>query len=211
MSNKLQKNAAFISKLIVAKVAIVTISSIIIIFVGLDKSSTSTTIAQSMTPCGYPFGGHLTQFRFGTIGSIQNGEDGKPQWILSGLWKTNLLNQSSNVVNSSNSIFDISFRMIMLNGSAMHTHFITDFVLQNKSMPNKAVQVFTGTSTMSMKEGPVPNVPTIIKIMNNKVISIWLDQSKLKNHFGNTPIYGIVLEPRFGARVGPSPHRINLY
>src|SRR5919202_3707498 len=211
MSNKLQKNAAFISKLIVAKVAIVTISSIIIIFVGLDKSSTSTTIAQSMTPCGYPFGGHLTQFRFGTIGSIQNGEDGKPQWILSGVWKTNLLNQSSNVVNSSNSVFDITFRMIMLNGSAIHTHFITDFVLQNKSMPNKAVQVFIGTSTMSMKEGPALTVPTIIKIMNNKVISIWLDQSKLKNHFGNTPIYGIVLEPRFGARVGPSPHRINLY
>ena len=210
MSNKLQKNAAFISKLIVAKVAIVTISSIII-FVGLDKSSTSTTIAQSMAPCGYPFGGHLTQFRFGTIGSIQNGEDGKPQWILSGVWNTNLLNQSSNVVNSSNSVFDISFGMIMLNGSAMHTHFITDYVLQNKSMSNKAVQVFTGTSTMSMKEGPISNVPTIIKIMNNKVISIWLDQSKLKNHFGNTPIYGIVLEPRFGARVGPSPHRINLY
>jgi hypothetical protein len=210
MSNKLQKNAAFISKLIVAKVAIVTISSIII-FVGLDKSSTSTAIAQSMASCGYPFGGHITQFRFGTIGSIQNGEDGKPQWILSGVWNTNLLNQSSNVVNSSNSVFDISFGMIMLNGSAMHTHFITDYVLQNKSMSNKAVQVFTGTSTMSMKEGPISNVPTIIKIMNNKVISIWLDQSKLKNHFGNTPIYGIVLEPRFGARVGPSPHRINLY
>src|ERR671933_2510127 len=204
MSNKLQKNAAFISRLIVATMAIVSISS-------LDKSSTSTAIAQSMALRGYPFGGHITQFRFGTIGSIQNGEDGKPQWILSGLWKTNLLNQSSNVVNSSNSIFDISFRMIMLNGSAMHTHFITDFVLQNKSMPNKAVQVFTGTSTMSMKEGLISNVPTIIKIMNNKVISIWLDQSKLKNHFGNTPIYGIVLEPRFGARVGPSPHRINLY
>ena len=204
MSNKLQKMPAFISKLIVAKVAIVTISS-------LDKSSTSTAIAQSMAHHGYPFGGHITLFRFGTIGSIQNGEDGKPQWILSGVWKTNLLNQSSTVVNSSNSVFDISFRMIMLNGSAIHTHFITDFVLQNKLMPNKAVQVFTGTSTMSMKEGPVSNVPTIIKIMNNKVISIWLDQSKLKNHFGNTPIYGIVLEHQFGARVGPSPHRINLY
>jgi hypothetical protein len=101
--------------------------------------------------------------------------------------------------------------MIMLNGSAMHTHFITDFVLINKSMPNTAVQVFAGTSTISMKEGPLSNIPTVIKIMNNKVISIWLDQSKLKNHFGNTPIYGIVLEPRFDVRAGSSPQCINLY
>jgi hypothetical protein len=47
--------------------------------------------------------------------------------------------------------------------------------------------------------------------MNNKVVSIWLDQPKLKNHFGYTPIYGVTLEPRFGVRVGSGPQRINVY
>jgi hypothetical protein len=67
--------------------------------------------------------------------------------------------------------------MIMLNGSAMHTHLITDFVLENKSMPNAAVRVFNGTSTMSMKEGPVMNISTTIKIMNDKVSGLTISQS----------------------------------
>jgi hypothetical protein len=33
-----------------------------------------------------------------------------------------------------------------------------------------------------------------IRITGDKVISIWLDPSKVNNHFGNTPIYGTVIE-----------------
>jgi hypothetical protein len=76
--------------------------------------------------------------------------------------------------------------MSMLNGSAMHTHAITNFVLKNKSMPNKSTEMFNGTSTVSMKQGPVTNVPTSIKIMSNKVISIWIEteavEEKLNAH-----------------------------
>jgi hypothetical protein len=198
MSKRALKKGGFYYFLIAASIAILTTS---IIFVTADKSNTNTAIAQPRIYRTYQFVGHFTHFRFGTIGSIQNGEGGRPAWILSGVWKTNLLNQSSNVVNSSNSVFDISFRMIMLNGSATHTHLITDFVLQNRSMSNKALEVFNGTSTLNMKEGPITHVPTTIKVMNNKVISVWLDQSMVKNHFGNTPIYGVVLEPRFGVHV----------
>jgi hypothetical protein len=176
------------AKLIIASITILTASGIFL--------ATNTSIAQVMVSRQYPFAGHLTHFRFGTIGSIQNGGNGKPQWILSGVWKTNLLNQSGNVVNSSNSLFDASFRMIMLNGSAMHTHLITDFVLENKSMPNAAVQVFNGTSTLSMKEGPITNIPTTIKIMNDKVISIWLDhQSKLRTILATHPYMVLSLNP----------------
>jgi hypothetical protein len=72
MPNKLQKKAAaFITKLIVASIAILTISNIIL-FVILDKSNINTAIAQPMISRAYPFGGHITHFfRFGTIGSIQ--------------------------------------------------------------------------------------------------------------------------------------------
>jgi hypothetical protein len=46
----------------------------------------------------------------------------------------------------------------------------------------------------SMREGPVTDIPTWIKFNGNKVISIWLDPSRIDNHYGNTPIYGIVMD-----------------
>jgi hypothetical protein len=45
-----------------------------------------------------------------------------------------------------------------------------------------------------MREGPVTDIPTSISIMGNKVISIWLDPSKVGYHYGNTPIYGLVMD-----------------
>jgi hypothetical protein len=74
----------------------------------------------------------------------------------------------------------------------MHTHTITNLVLKNKSMPNNSTVIFNGTATVSLKNGPVTDVPISIKIMNNRVISIWLDEAKVNNHFGNTPIFGVI-------------------
>ena len=81
----------------------------------------------------------------------------------------------------------------------MHTHTITDFVLKNKSMIDKNTLVFNGTSSASLREGIVTNIPTSIKIINNSVISIWLDPEMVKNHYGNTPIFGVVFKRDMGA------------
>jgi hypothetical protein len=145
--------------------------------------------------------GSNKQYVFGSIDSIQNDKSGKPAWILSGFWKTNLINQSqTNSENASaGAIFNTSFRMIMTNGSGMHTHTITNFVLKNKSMPNKTTTVFNGTASASMREGIVTNIPISIKVMNNSVISIWLDPAKVKNHYGDTPIFGVIFKHDIGA------------
>ena len=148
-------------------------------------------------------------FTFGTISSIQNDESGNPAWVVSGHWKANLLSNQSNVTSqgnissSSGPTFNASVEMIMLNGTAAHTRTITNFVLANTSMPNNMTRIFNGTSTASMREGPVTDIPTGISIMGDKVISIWLDPSKINNHFGNTPIYGIVMNEH-GDRQGYS-------
>jgi hypothetical protein len=148
-------------------------------------------------------------YTFGTISSIQNDESGNPAWVVSGHWKANLLSNQSNVSSqgnissSSGPTFNASVEMIMLNGTAAHTHTITNFVLANTSMPNNMTRIFNGTSTASMREGPVTNIPTGISIMGDKVISIWLDPSKINNHFGNTPIYGTVMNEH-GDRQGYS-------
>ena len=142
-------------------------------------------------------GGNYT---FGPISSIQNDESGKPAWIVVGNWKSNLFsNQSAGIsgqqgANASGGSFDTQINMARLNGTAVHTHTITNFVLSNMSEPNNMTKVYNGTSTASLREGPVSDIPTSIQIVGDKVISIWLDPTKTDNHYGNTPVYGLVLD-----------------
>ncbi|MFL6409410.1 MAG: hypothetical protein ACJ71F_20380 [Nitrososphaeraceae archaeon] len=142
----------------------------------------------------------------GTIASVQNDKDGKPAWIVSGLWRGSLTNMSSAGMMSSSSAnntttsqknlptatFNTVFEMVMLNGSALHKHQISNFTLTGMSMPNEKTNVSNGTATITMKEGPVNDVPISIRTFDDNVISILVDPTKTMNHFGNTPIYGTI-------------------
>lgn len=140
---------------------------------------------------------------FGVISSIQNDENGQPAWVVTGHWTSTLLGDTS--INASQvsgnttapfkgSPFNMQLEMIRFDGLASHTHSITNFIVANVSQPDNMTKVFNGTSTASMEKGPVTDLPTTIRVMGDKVISIWLDPSRIENHYGNTPIYGIVME-----------------
>ena len=135
---------------------------------------------------------------FGTIASLQNDENGNLTWILSGNWRTNILNQliGNHIENSSSAglpLFDAFFDMVLTNGSAKHQHRITNFTLTGASLSNNNMTlVFNGTSTVTMKDGPIENVLSNITILDNSTISIWLDPTLTNDHFGETPIYGTV-------------------
>jgi hypothetical protein len=193
---------------------------LVIVFISLNNisSSSNKSIAFAQQPFRFNPFGENRNYTFGAISSVQDDANGKPAWILTGFWKTNLINRTATTTmttptSSANAstaqggananVFSTSFRMIMTNGSAMHTHTITDFVLKNKSMPNNTTTVFNGTASASLREGIVTDVPISIKVMNNNVISIWLDPAKVKNHYGNTPIFGIVF--RHEMRGAPPP------
>ncbi|MGI0051910.1 MAG: hypothetical protein ACRD8K_09250 [Nitrososphaeraceae archaeon] len=144
------------------------------------------------------------QYAGGTISSIQN-ENGAPAWILSGQWKgaltdadeskqglstSNLNNDNKGNLPTAN--FEAEFDMVMLNGSALHKHTIYNFTLADiTKIDDKNYQV-NGTATVTLGDVPVNNVPLSIKAMNNNVISIWIDPTKVTNHFGNTPIFGLI-------------------
>lgn len=143
----------------------------------------------------------------GTVASIQNDESGNPTWIVSGYWKAGLAegeagNQSSSASNPTSSMaedmsnkvgkFGASFDMVIMNGSALHQHQIDNFTLTGMSMPDNHTAVFNGTSTVSLKDGPVSNVQTSITAFDNNVVSIYLDPTAVNNHFGDTPIYGTI-------------------
>ena len=145
------------------------------------------------------------QYAGGTIASIQNDENGTPAWILSGLWKGALTNMDKSnqdvstptVSNNKNdnlptASLEAEFDMVMLNGSALHQHSIYNFTLADIMKIDDNNYQANGTATVTMKDGPVNNVPLSIKSMNNNVISIWVDPTKVNNHFGNTPIFGLI-------------------
>jgi hypothetical protein len=137
----------------------------------------------------------------GSIASIQNDESGNPAWILSGYWKASLTDNEEGASNSTSAIgkdmskngkFVASFDMARTNGSALHQHQIDNFTLTEMSMPDNNTAIFNGTSTITMKDGPVSNVPTSVTDMGNNVVSIYLDPTAVNNHFGDTPIYGTI-------------------
>jgi hypothetical protein len=59
-------------------------------------------------------------------------------------------------------------------------------------MPDKTTTVYNGTATITMRQGPVPNVQVSIKSMESNVLGIWVDPTKISNHFGNTRIFGTI-------------------
>lgn len=136
-------------------------------------------------------------YAFGTIASLQNDKNGNPTWIVSGLYKGsvslhNETEQGAATGGLPNVTLNAKFSMVMTNGSAMHEHRIYDFRLTDMSMPNNSTTVYNGTATITMRQGPVTDVPMSIRAMDNNAISVWIDPTKIQNHFGNTPIFGTI-------------------
>ena len=129
----------------------------------------------------------------GTIANIQDNESGKPTWILSGTWSL-IIPEPSEVTLShqpTSAMFHAHFEMIKTNGKEMHSHSIYSFKLIHTSINNSAT-VFSGITTVTMKDGPHIGVPISISIFNQRAMSIWIDPSTTNDHFGNAPIYGTV-------------------
>lgn len=172
--------------------AIVIVASLLVATLGVAVFNSMKGTMIFAQP-GYP--SEVGKYKFGTISSVQLDKTGKPEWILSGHWKSNLLNAVSNHTGSHGNqsftpVFDASIRMVMVNGSGLHSHTITNFNLSKISSPNNNTRQFNGTVTASMKNGPITGIPVSIKFLGNDVISIWLDPMKIKNHYGSTPIFG---------------------
>jgi hypothetical protein len=163
---------------------------------GGDKTGTMTSgfMDHSMLMSWFNDTGKM----FGVISSIQNDENGEPAWLTTGYWTmTNGIGSSNATETAGTEITDFyaGFQMIMLDGTAGHTHEIYDFAQEGDSTTEGNVTMVTGTSTVTMREGPVEDVDTEITISEGRVIAISLDQEALENHFGDTPIYGIVITP----------------
>lgn len=122
----------------------------------------------------------------GGVTSLQNDPlDNTTTWIVGGVYRMENLSSEAPT-------FNASFYMVKTDGNSSHSHEIYDLFLITPST-DSAISNSThlnGTTTVTMRDGPVSNVPTNITLLGDNAISIWLDPSKVNNHFGDSPIYG---------------------
>jgi hypothetical protein len=142
----------------------------------------------------------------GTIASLQNDASGRPAWIVSGQWEMLVFkprleeSQSKPATVTFNAMFD----MVRIDGVALHKHTISSTLnltgisnlannythLSSTTINGTTRLVTIGLSNTLGMSNIV--VPVSIKITDRSTFSLWIDPSKTGNHFGNTPIYGIV-------------------
>jgi hypothetical protein len=173
------------------KSKILTISLIISAVILVSVIIQNNAIAYSQQKQGYSFHNKMMQpgvYASGTVSSLQNDENGNPKWIVSGIWKGSLSTTGS----PPNATLYSKFNMVMTNGSALHDHEIYDFTLTNITTLSDSITIYKGTATITMRQGPVTNVPISIKSLESSVISIWADPTMTNNHFGDTPIFGTI-------------------
>ncbi len=148
----------------------------------MSSTTTMTTSDSMMAPGAH----HIVK---GQISSIQFDDAGKPEWIQSGFWVLKVTLGENNSINSSQLV--ARFTMVKPDGTSLHNHSIYGLKPIAFTMEqNDTIQVLKGSATVTMKDGPVKDVPITIKAFNKAVIGFWIGPDKVDGHFGSNPIYG---------------------
>jgi hypothetical protein len=68
--------------------------------------------------------------------------------------------------------FNSTFYMVKTDGTALDKHEIYDLQITGQPSTNGNSTIFNGTSTVTMRDGPVQDVPTSITLMDDSAVSI---------------------------------------
>jgi hypothetical protein len=165
----------------------------------INKNNSSTSINAAINKLNFTSA-------TGTIASLQNDASGKPAWIVSGQWQMLVFKPrlAESQPKPATVIFNTIFDMVRPDGAALHTHTISSTFnltsISNSVNNNSHLSSTTINGTARLVTIGLPNmvsmsnrnVPVSVKIIDRSAFSLWIDPSKIGNHFGNTPIYGIV-------------------
>ncbi len=139
----------------------------------------------------------------GEIGSIQSAHEQIFSWSTAGDWMMQLDGPLIGRAEPQVQSFNATIHMVRLDGNVLHKHEISNFTQHSVSHTGDAITTFNGTFSVTMREGVVPDVPGYIQFTGD-LVSIWLDPTMLDNHFGPTPIQGMVLpQTEEGETIGP--------
>jgi hypothetical protein len=166
---------------------------------GVTDTQTDTGNATATTTDGGGGGGGANQLA-GIVASLQLAPDRlAPEWVTAGYWELEsdmpLLGAGTEGTQPTVSSFDAIIEMTRLaDGSFLHQHTISDFRQSAVLHTDANSTTINGTATVVTEDGPTENVPIFLTLQNN-LISIAIDPVATENHFGPTPITGIILTP----------------
>jgi hypothetical protein len=162
-----------------------------------DTTTTTTDNATEGTTAAAPD----TTTTAGIIASLQLAPDRLvPEWVTAGYWELESdmpLFGAGTTEGTQPTVtnFDAIVEMVHLaDGTALHSHTFSDFRQSDIVSTGENTTTISGTATVTLQEGPVENVPIFITLQNN-LMSIATDPEATQEHFGPTPINGIVLAP----------------
>lgn len=122
------------------------------------------------------------------MANVQLDSNGEPEWIQSGMWMIKMAGAPS--PGKPNLVFVAQMAMVKIDGTSLHKHRISNFATSSYEIGKDAVLV-KGNATIGMKDGPVNNVPVNVSI-SAKSVAISIDKNMVDNHFGTSPVYGVV-------------------
>ena len=121
-----------------------------------------------------------------------------PEWVTAGYWEIEsdmpLLGGNSETQPTVTNFNGIVEMTRLSDGTGLHTHTLSDFRQSDVASTGGNTTTISGTMTVSLMEGPVENVPVFITLQNN-LLSIAMDPEATHEHFGPTPIMGMILAP----------------
>jgi hypothetical protein len=132
----------------------------------------------------------------GIIASFQLAPNGlAPEWVAAGYWQLESdmpLYQGTNDTEPTVTDFYAIVEMTKLaDGTFRHDHRFSDFKQSDILFTAENITTINGTMTVATEESITENVPTSITLQNN-LISIFVDPEATDNHFGPTPIIGVI-------------------
>jgi hypothetical protein len=159
------------------------------------NETTTSSVADNETGIGEPLPSPTqtngTMLR-GILGSIQAAHRGTFSWSTGGEWTMQLDGTLIGRPNPQIESFNATIQMVRLDGNILHEHEINDFNQTSVTQIGDDTTTFNGTMTVTLREGPIENVPGYIQLLGDSV-SIWVDPRFVEEHFGATPIRGMVL------------------
>ncbi|MDQ4015327.1 MAG: hypothetical protein M3136_06135 [Thermoproteota archaeon] len=164
-----------------------------------DNATDGTTTAGDATTDATTTGGGANQLA-GIIASLTLAPDRlAPEWVAAGYWELQsdmpLLGAGTEGTQPTVTSFDSIIEMTRYaDGTFLHQHTISDFRQSAILHTDANSTTINGTATVVTETGPTENVPLFITLQNN-LISIGIDPVATENHFGPTPISGIILTP----------------
>lgn len=166
-----------------------------------NSVGTNVTVSPSVTAATTAGPAGKAQVWHGRIANLQmNGT--QVAWIQSGAWMLKAPAGAA-IDDNANLKFVAKIDMVKPDGTAMHKHSISNLKVSNATSNSSGLSV-EGTATVTMKDGPVQDVPIKMNIVNKAVIAIWIGPDKVDKHFGTDPMYGTLFQPRAQSQTGTS-------